>query len=216
MLLRDHPEVDLFYCHTTDYAMHMAEPLADYPLRYLHETDNLFGIFLNECPDMEFYLTADHGMNYKSRCYDLNRYIPQNGLPIFFAMSVERDPYIKHHRTFGGTAYVWLNKVTDCEKAVDIIRRIEGVEDVYTRHEAASLFHLHPERIGDLVVLGDKHTVFGPLNRPREDLPKGFRAHGSLHETPVPLIAYNVKIDLSKTDQYGSNYDLTNQISFGE
>jgi phosphonoacetate hydrolase len=214
VLLRERPEIELFYCHTTDYTMHMSDPLGDFSQTYLHETDKLFGQILNECPDMEFYLTADHGMSYKSRCYDLNKYVPEKGGTIFFAMSAERDPYIKHHRTFGGTAYVWLNKATDYTRAVDILRRIEGVESVYNKYEAASLFHLHPERIGELIVLGDKHTVFGPLNVSCEDLPKEFRAHGSLHEAPVPLVVYNAEIDLSKSDEYTSNFHLTSHISF--
>jgi phosphonoacetate hydrolase len=214
VLLRKRPEIDLFYCHTTDYTMHMSDPLGDFSQTYLHETDKLFGQILNECPDMDLYLTADHGMSYKSRCYDLNKYVPEKGGTIFFAMSAERDPYIKHHRTFGGTAYVWLNKATDYTRAVDILRRIEGVESVYNKYEAASLFHLHPERIGDLTVLGDKHTVFGPLNGSCEDLPKEFRAHGSLHEAPVPLVVYNAEIDLFKSDEYTSNFHLTRHISF--
>jgi len=214
VLLRERPEIDLFYCHTTDYTMHTTEPVGEASQSYLHESDKLFGKILNECPDMEFYLTADHGMSFKSRCYDLNKYMPGKGLSIFFAMSAERDPYIKHHRTFGGTAYLWLNRTTDYLKAVDILRRTEGIEAVYSKYEAASLFHLHPDRIGDLMVIGDRETVFGPLNGPVEDLPKEFRAHGSLYEAPVPLIVYNAKVDFAKWDEYISNCHLTTHISF--
>ena len=214
VLLRERPEIDLFYCHTTDYPMHMTDQLGELSQTHMREIDKLFGQILNECPDIEVYLTADHGMNFKHRCYDLNKYMPEKGLPIFFAMSAERDPYIKHHRTFGGTAYVWLNKVIDYAKAVDILRRTDGVEAVYDRYEAASLFHLHPDRIADLAVLGDKHTVFGPLDGSTEDLPKGFRTHGSLHEVSVPLVVYNAKVDFSKWDEYTFNFHLTSHISF--
>ena len=214
VLLRERPDIDLFYCHTTDYTMHISDPLGDASQTYLHETDKLFGEILHESQDMEFYLTADHGMSFKSRCYDLNKYMPEKGLPIFFAMSAERDPYIKHHRTFGGTAYVWLNKVTDYLKAMDILRRTEGIEVVYNKYEAASLFRLHPDRIGDLMVIGDRGTVFGPLNGSMEELPKEFRAHGSLYEVPVPLVVYNAKVDLSKWDEYISNCHLTSHIAF--
>ena len=213
-LLHERPEIDLFYCHTTDYTMHVSDPLGDASQNHLREIDKLFGEVLNACPDMEVYLTADHGMNFKSRCYDLNKYMPEKGLPLFFAMSAERDPYIKHHRTFGGTAYVWLNKATDYLKAVDILRRIEGVEAVYNKYEAASLFHLHPDRIGDMMVIGDRETVFGPLDGSVEVLPKEFRAHGSLHEVPVPLVVYNAKVDLSKWQEYASNCHLTSHIAF--
>ncbi|MGH7263640.1 MAG: alkaline phosphatase family protein [Candidatus Rokuibacteriota bacterium] len=214
VLLRERPGIQLFYCHTTDYPMHMEDPTGELSQSHTREIDKLFGQILNECPDIEFYLTADHGMNFKSRCYDLNKYMPEKGLPVFFSMSAERDPYVKHHRTFGGTAYVWLNKITDFMKAVDILRRTEGIEDVYSRYEAASRFQLHPDRIGDLVVLGDKHTVFGPLDRATEDLPRTFRTHGSLHEVPVPLVVYNAKVDFSKWDEYTHNFHLTSHISF--
>ena len=214
VLLRQRPEIDLFYCHTTDYPMHMTDELGQLSQAHLRRVDKLFGQILNECPDIEFYLTADHGMNFKRLCHDLNRYMPEKGLPIFFAMSAERDPYTRHHRNFGGTAYVWLNKATEHAKAVDILSRIEGVEAVYSRYEAASLFSLHPERIGDLMVLGDEDTVFGPLDRATEELPRGFRTHGSLHESTVPLVVYNARVDPSKQDEYTSNFHLTRHISF--
>ena len=40
-----------------------------------------------------------------------------------------------------------------------------------TRDEAARRFHLMPERIGELVVLGDKDTVFGETETEVETLP---------------------------------------------
>ena len=213
-LLQERSDIDLFYCHTTDYTMHMSDPLGEASQTYLHETDKLFGRLWNESPDMEFYLTADHGMGFKRRCYDLNKYMPEKGLPIFFAMSAERDPYIKHHRTFGGTAYLWLNRIGDYLKAVDILRRTEGIEAVYSKYEAASLFHLRPDRIGDIMAVGDRWTVFGPLDGAVEDLPEDFRAHGSLYEVPVPLVIYNAKVDYSEWDDYVSNCHLTSHIVF--
>jgi len=153
-------------------------------------------------------------MGFKKRCYDLNKYMPEKGLPIFFAMSAERDPYIKHHRTFGGTAYLWLNKIGDYLKAVEILRRMEGIEGVYSKYEAASLFHLHPDRIGDIMVVSDRWTVFGPLEGAVEDLPEDFHAHGSLYELPVPLVVYNAKVDHSQWDDYVSNCHLTSHIVF--
>jgi len=39
-----------------------------------------------------------------------------------------------------------------------------------------------PERIGDLVVVADRHTVFGDLTTPSEELGEGYRNHGSLYE----------------------------------
>jgi phosphonoacetate hydrolase len=155
-------------------------------------------------------------MNFKSRCYDLNKYLPANGCPIFFAMSAERDPYVKHHRTLGGAAYVWGTRAKDVQRAADALRRTEGVEAVYDRRQAASLFHLHPDRIGDLLVLGDEATVFGPLSGPVEELPPDFRTHGSRHELQVPLVIYGSKREPTSAGSFTQNLDVTRGLSFEE
>jgi phosphonoacetate hydrolase len=127
-------------------------------------------------------------------------------------MSAERDPYVKHHRTFGGSAYVWLNDPADVLRVVGALRRLEGVEDVYGRFEAAACFHLHPERIGDLLVLGDRDTVFGPLDAEIEDLPPTFRTDGSRHESDVPLVVYGAPVDHTRWHECTHNVHLTSSL----
>jgi len=80
------------------------------------------------------------------------------------------------------------------------------VERILTREEAAHEFHLMPSRIGNLVVFGDKDTVFGELDDEKENFP-GLRSHGSLHETDVPLFVYNAK-NSPKADYFNHNLDL--------
>ena len=211
-LMRHQPEIEVIYCHTTDYPMHMSEPAGELSQRHLAELDRRLGGLLDVVPDLELYLTADHGMNFKRRCHDLNRLLPERGCPIHFAMSAERDPYVKHHRTFGGTAYLWLNDPADAERVRETLLRVEGVEAVYDRHEAAVRFHLHPDRIGELVVLGDRDTVFGPLDRSTEDLPREFRTHGSLHECQVPLIVSSVSSAGDRWRDCTHNADLLRPV----
>ena len=206
------PDIDVVYCHTTDYPMHMSDPAGELSQRHLAELDHRLGRLIDVRPDLELYLTADHGMSFKRRCHDLNRLLPERGCPIYFAMSAERDPYVKHHRTFGGSAYLWLNDAADAGRVRETLLRVEGVEAVHDRHEAAARFHLHPERIGDLVVLGDRDTVFGPLDRPTEDLPPEFRTHGSLHECRVPLIVSGVSTARGHWQAYTHNVDLTRAV----
>ncbi len=208
LILRERRDIDLVYCHTTDYAMHMCDAEGELSQFHLRELDKLFDQLLNECPDVTVCLTADHGMNSKRRCYDLNKHMPEQDCPIYFAMSAERDPYIKHHRSFGGTAYVWLNQPEDLSRAIAVLAATEGVEGVYERQEAAEMFHLHPKRIGDLMVVGDAETVFGPMESAYEDLPPTHRNHGSRHELAVPLVASGPRVDLSAWDQCTSNKDL--------
>ena len=48
--------------------------------------------------------------------------------------------------------------------AAAVIEKLPGVQEVLTRSEAARRFRLMPSRIGELVVLGDRDTVFGGLD----------------------------------------------------
>ena len=209
-------DTDLAYFHTTDYPMHMEPPWGEMSLFHLSEWDRLLGETLDAHPDIEVYMSADHGMNFKSRCYDLNKVVPRKGAEIFFAMSAERDPYVKHHRTYGGTAFVWLNHPGDFDRIADICRRLDGVEAVYDRYTAASKFELYPERIGDMLVTGDIDTVFGPMDTESgvEELPESFRTHGGSDEANVPLIVYNREVEPRDWHRYRCNYDLIKSIGF--
>jgi phosphonoacetate hydrolase len=210
-LLRNRPELRLLYIHTTDYPMHTWLPEAPESKEHLARLDELLGQAVAAAPDAAFLITADHGLNAKTRCWDLAKACKNRGLELRYALSVERDRYVKHHRTFGGIAWVWLRSPQDAPRATEIIRRLEGVEEVIPTEEAARRFHLRPERIGELVVLGDKETVFGETQTELEALPSTFRTHGSLHETAVPLIIYNASGSLP-LDSFQYNFDLTRNL----
>ena len=211
-LLKNRTELRLLYVHTTDYPMHTSPPSAPESKEHLARLDALLGRAVAAAPDAAFLITADHGMNAKTRCWDLAKACKNRGLDLRFALSAERDRYVKHHRTFGGTAWVWLKAPGDAPHATEIIRGLKGVETVIARAEAARRFHLMPERIGELVVLGDKETVFGETEGEVENLPSTFRTHGSLHETEVPLIIYNASGKLPTADQFLNNFDLTRNL----
>jgi phosphonoacetate hydrolase len=211
-LLRNRPEIHLLYVHTTDYPMHTWAPSAPESREHLSKIDELIGRAAAAAPDAAFLITADHGMNAKIRCWDLARACKNRGLELRFALSAERDKYVKHHRTFGGTGWVWLNSPRDAARATEIIRSLQGVESVLTREEAARRFHLMPGRIGELVVLGDRDTVFGEMETELESLPPSFRTHGSLHETEIPLIIYNASGTLPPADQLRYNFDMTRNL----
>jgi phosphonoacetate hydrolase len=76
-----------------------------------------------------------------------------------------------------------------------------------TRAEAAKTLHLKADRIGDLVVLGDKVTVFGHLEDEVEILPAGYRNHGSLYELDVPLVLHNAR-SAPAANYFQHNFDL--------
>ena len=80
-----------------------------------------------------------------------------------------------------------------------------------TREEAAMKFHLMSTRIGDLVVLADKNTVFGNLDAEYEDLPANYRSHGSMYEAMVPLFVYNAT-NAPSASFFDSNYKLASWL----
>ncbi len=207
-LLRTRPELGVLYVHTTDYPMHMWAPDRAESLEHLGRLDARLGRAIEAAPDAAFFVTADHGMNYKRRCWDLSKACRARGIPVEFALSAEKDRYIKHHRTFGGTAYVWLNDERDAAEVTERLLALEGVEAVLARAEAAARFNLMPERIGELVVLGDRDTVFGELENEREDLEAAYRSHGSLHESDVPLFVYNYRGELPGRATFRHNADV--------
>lgn len=192
-LLANRPDIGCLYVHTTDYAMHMWPPEAAESQEHLARIDGL----LAECgaiaPDAAFLVSADHGMNYKRRCWDLEKACTARGAPLRIAISAERDKYLRHHRGFGGTAWIHLQSASDYDRVRSVLESLQGVERVVGRAEAAHEFNLMVERIGDLVVLGDRDTVFGHLDQELEELPAGYRTHGSQHERDVPIVVYNAK-----------------------
>ena len=107
-ILVHRPDIRLLYVHTTDYPMHMWPAAASESQEHLARLDELIGAARAGAPDAAFLLTADHGMNYKKRCWDLARACAERRVPLRFALSAEKDRYVKHHRTFGGAAWVWL------------------------------------------------------------------------------------------------------------
>ncbi len=211
-LLRNRPDIRVVYVHTTDYPMHTWPPSAPESKEHLTKLDAVIGKAVAAAPDAAFLFTADHGLNAKSRCWDLTKACKSRGLELRFAFSAERDKYVKHHRNLGGAAWVWLKSPEDAPRAIEILRSLEGVEAVMTRQEAAERFHLMPGRIGELIVLGDKDTVFGDIANEFEALPPTLRTHGSLHETEIPMIIYNASGTLPPADRLQYNFDMTREL----
>jgi phosphonoacetate hydrolase len=206
-ILKTRTDLGCLYVHTTDYPMHTWPPEASESKQHLARLDQLIGEAAAAAPETAFLLTADHGMNHKNRVWDLEKACAKRGAPIRTAISVERDKYLKHHRGYGGVAWVYCNNSGDTDRAARVLSDLKGVESVLTRGEAVRRFHLMGSRIGDLVVTGDRDTVFGELDSESEALPDEYRAHGSAHETEVPLVIFNCDAKLSAND-FQFNKDL--------
>jgi phosphonoacetate hydrolase len=213
-LLKNQRDLGVVYVHTTDYPMHMWPPGAPESKEHLAQLDALFGELAEAAPDAAILLAADHGMNSKTRCWDLALACAARGVPLRSAISAEQDKYLKHHRGFGGTAWVYLKSPKDTDQAARVMRGLTGVEAVLTREEAARRFHLMPSRIGDLVVLGDRETVFGGLDSEFEKMAPEYRSHGGLSEARVPMVVYNA-IQAPAPKFFESTPDVTRWLYAG-
>jgi len=205
-VLKNRPDIGVLYVHTTDYPMHMWAPEAPESKAHLARMDELLGQAMKAAPDAAFLVTADHGMNAKSTCWDLEQVCAAKGVPIRKAVSTGRDRYMKHHRGCSGAVYLHLKDPNDAARVREIVSAVPGVERILTREEAAKEFKLMASRIGHLMVLGDEETVFGELDDAKENFP-GLRSHGSLHEANVPLFVYNAK-GAPSADYFQHNLDL--------
>ncbi len=206
-VLKNRPDIGCLYLHTTDYPMHTWAPEAKESQEHLARMDELIGEAMRVAPDAAFLLTADHGMNAKIVCWDLEKVCAAKGVPLRKAFSVGRDRYVKQHRGCSGGAYVYLQKPQDADKVREIIQGLNGVEKIMPREEAAREYRLLKSRIGDFVVWGDQTTTFGEMEAAREDFPTGLRSHGSLHELDIPLFVYNAK-GAPSADYFQHNLDL--------
>ena len=207
-VLKHRPEIRCLYVHTTDYPMHTWAPDTAESKEHLKTIDTLLGEACEAAPDAAFLLTADHGMNFKTRAYDLDKTLAASGTPIRISISAERDKYVKHHLGLGGAAWIYLNRPEDKQKVVDALSKLAGVESVLTREEAVAKFNLYGPRIGDLCVFGDQNTVFGQLEQASSELPRNYRSHGSMHELDIPLFVFNAE-GAPPRSYFKHNLDLT-------
>jgi phosphonoacetate hydrolase len=201
----------IIYIHTTDYPMHTWPPESMESKEHLAKIDDYIGKIISAAPDAMILITADHTVNHKDMCLDLQKACAEKKTPVKLALSAERDRYFKHHRGFGGTSYVYLLQPSDLKAVKKTLKGLNGVEEVLSRKEAAKKFHLMPERIGDLVVLGNSKTVFGDLDTSYEILPANYRSHGSIYEANVPVFIYNAH-HAPPASYFSSNYKIASWL----
>jgi phosphonoacetate hydrolase len=186
---------DLMYLSTTDYVQHKHAPGTDgangfYAMmdRHLQRLDALGCVIA---------ITADHGMNAKTDALGrpnivflqdwLDRDLGPGAARVLLPIT---DPYVVHHGALGSFATVYLQDASLRQRAAERIAALPHIERALTREEAAEEFELPPERIGDLVVLGERLAVIGTSAHRHDlsglDVP--LRSHGGASEQRVPLL----------------------------
>jgi phosphonoacetate hydrolase len=101
------------------------------------------------------------------------------------------DPYVKHHGALGSYATVFFEQPLSATAAMNLLTKRPGVELVLDRASAAKTFDLPADRIGDLIVVGDRGTVLGKSKATLDLSMLGgmrLRSHGGLADRNVYLV----------------------------
>jgi phosphonoacetate hydrolase len=207
LMERDRP--DIMYLSTTDYVQHKAAPGTPAANAFCAMMDRYLAQL--DAAGATVALTADHGMNAKHRADGSPNVIYlQDVLDGWLGAGDARvilpitDPYVVHHGALGSFATVYVK--ADVRERIS---RIEGIELVLSRDEAAKRFELPAERIGDLVVVSTRHVVIG-TSKSKHDLSglkEPLRSHGGISEQKVPLLI-NRKLDGVPTSRRLRNFDV--------
>ena len=189
------------YITTTDYAMHKFAPESNESKIHLQMIDSAIGALARKYSNSTIIISADHGMSAKTKLVDLAKTLSDKGIKNH-SVPIIKDRYVAHHSNLGGAYIIYLEE-TNVEKAIDLLNAVPGVDFALSRDEAVVKLDLNAGRIGQIVVNGNKDTVFG--NTAEIDLPIGLRSHGSEHERNIPIIGYNLK---NKEFQFSENRDI--------
>ena len=179
--------LDLLYVSLTDYVQHKQAPGGAMADIFFRRFDALLGDYLRE--GFAVGITADHGMNAKPRIHYLEDVLANAGVDGARVVLPITDPYVVHHGALGSFAWVHLpHRVI--EHAREAIGGLLGIEEVFSREEAAVVYQHPPDRIGDLSVAADAATALGTAEAKHDlsQLGEGLRSHGGRHEQIVPII----------------------------
>ena len=157
-------------------------------------------------------LTADHGMNDKSKDDGTPNVIwLQDELDAAFGAGKSTvicpitDAFVGHHGALGGFVRVYCRDGLAPQAVAEMVRMLPGVEAAYERAETAARFELPEDREGDVAVISDAGTCIG-ARAADHDLSglKGhrLRTHGGVAEARTPFI-----VSRPMTDAYARRAD---------
>jgi phosphonoacetate hydrolase len=195
LLARDKPQ--LMFLSLTDYIQHKHAPGDPVANAFYQRLDHAFGRLSDLGATVA--LTADHGMNDKSKADGTPNVIflqdildQQFGTGSTIVICPITDAFVRHHGALGGFVRVWCRdgRVTPAA-IIETVRNVPGIDLALTREEACQRFDLPADREGDVVVIGDVGTVIG-ARQADHDLSNlqdaRLRSHGAVTEARVPFI----------------------------
>jgi len=186
---------DVMYLSTTDYVQHKHAPGSTEANAFYRMMDHYLAEL--EAAGCAIAITADHGMNAKTRLDARPNVIYlQDVLDEWLGVGRTRvilpitDPYVVHHGALGSYATVYLPADGAATALAERIAALRGIELVLTRDNAARRFELPADRIGDLVVIAEREVVIGGAAAKHDlsGLDAPLRSHGGLSEQQVPLV----------------------------
>ena len=204
---------DVMYLSTTDYVQHKHAPGSAEANAFYRMMDRYFAEL--EDAGCTLAITADHGMNAKTRLdASPNVIYLQDVLDEWLGAARTRvilpitDPYVVHHGALGSYATVYLPTDLTATSVAARIEAIRGIELVLSRAAAARRFELPADRIGDLVVIAERPVVIGGAAAKHDlsGLDAPLRSHGGLSEQQVPLIM-NRRIEALDVNRRWRNFD---------
>ena len=113
-----------------------------------------------------------------------------------------------HHGALGSFATVYLSDGVDQASTMEKLSIYPGLANVYSKAEGCAEFQLPMDRLGDIIVVSDKHKVIG-TSSDRHDLSQlkePLRSHGGVSEQRVPLIVTR-HVDVA-ADRHLRNFDI--------
>lgn len=197
------------YVATTDYPEHKLAPDNPEMKSHLKEMDALIGEIVRcyDLTDSVVALTADHGMNAKTRSVSPVRLLREAGIGAR-GVPLIKDGLFAHHRDLGGSLYLFLDRPEVLVDAVRVLRGAPGLDVVIPRNQAGT-YNLPAERVGDLVCFGKREWALGIWDEgtpTREET--GLRSHGSVHEQTIPLLLAGAGVRAGARIERGRIVDL--------
>lgn len=194
IMQRDRP--DIMYLSTTDYIQHKYAPGTPEANAFYAMMDGYWAQL--SALGCTVALTADHGMNAK---HDPATGEPkvvylQDVLDDAMGPSATRvilpitDPYVVHHGALGSYATIYVQDGVEHYALMDLLRSRPGVMEAISKADACDRFELPADRVGDVVVIGEKDTALGTraADHDLSGLNEPLRSHGGTTEENVPFI----------------------------
>jgi len=203
IMRRDRPNI--MYLSTTDYIQHKHAPGSPVANNFYAMMDSYWAQL--DALGCTVALTADHGMNAKHDpdSGDVNVIYLQDTIDSWIGPGKARvilpitDPYVVHHGALGSYATVYLADKVEQATVIEKLSSQDGVGEVLSNAEACARFELPPERVGDIVVTGERHMTLGSSvdKHDLSGLTEPLRSHGGPTEQKVPLVVNRATPELS-------------------